>query len=333
MLSPGLTDPQISKIVTRYQQEMVRYEEAAHAVELRLRRELRGAASPSLLSSRAKHPDDLRGKLKGKRDKFIYETVLEDLSLGITDLAGCRVLVYHNEDEAAAAKIVEETFDLASRDGKEYETHDKDTGYRGIHFLVSLGDEVARQSLFGTVCEVQVTTLSSHVFNEIEHDILYKDHGVPGDGLKGELKALFYASRLLDKMVRGVRELRTEAVRQHQTPLVDAEQLRFTLERAAGRPLRGDFQRLFRMLAQVIHPFTVKAIDDLGEMPRVIESGRVEAERLDLRNKDKDDVALIALGLVPRFRDEFTAIAEATIGPHSALIRALLKVREGSPIE
>src|SRR5262249_29082758 len=59
----SLTEAQIEQIAQRYKLEMVRYEGAARFVEQRLRRELREAAIPALLSSRAKHPGDVREKL------------------------------------------------------------------------------------------------------------------------------------------------------------------------------------------------------------------------------------------------------------------------------
>jgi ppGpp synthetase/RelA/SpoT-type nucleotidyltranferase len=45
------------------------------------------------------------------------------------------------------------------------------------HVLIEIGDEEERLSLRGTICEIQITSLASHVFNELEHDIGYKPHG------------------------------------------------------------------------------------------------------------------------------------------------------------
>src|SRR5882724_10665476 len=62
-----LTEPQVEKLVQRYLLEMARYERTAAAVAERLRRELRAEAQLRyLLAFRAKHPEDLRGKLLRK---------------------------------------------------------------------------------------------------------------------------------------------------------------------------------------------------------------------------------------------------------------------------
>src|SRR5688572_12562423 len=65
--SSTLTEGEIDRVVERYREAMIRYEEAAIAVEARLRRELRAATLRALLSSRAKHPDEVRRKLLRKR--------------------------------------------------------------------------------------------------------------------------------------------------------------------------------------------------------------------------------------------------------------------------
>ena len=55
-----LSEDQIGRVIEAYRLQMARYEAAARFVEQRLRREYRAAALPVLLSSRAKHPEDLR---------------------------------------------------------------------------------------------------------------------------------------------------------------------------------------------------------------------------------------------------------------------------------
>ena len=72
----GLTEEQIGQIVDAYRLQMARYEAVAKLVEQRLRRELRAAALPVLLSSRAKHSEDLREKL-AETLRFVIERILE----------------------------------------------------------------------------------------------------------------------------------------------------------------------------------------------------------------------------------------------------------------
>ncbi len=96
-MSKRLTDGEIETLVTRYREAMPRYEDAAALVESRLHRELRAAALKSLLSSRAKHPDEVRNKLNRLRDRDDERATFTNLSLNLnhvlTDLAGARVVV------------------------------------------------------------------------------------------------------------------------------------------------------------------------------------------------------------------------------------------------
>lgn len=122
--------------------------------------------------------------LKSFQDKLIknqvYKTV-DDVFENISDLAGVRIITYMVSDRE---KIVEEIAKVFKGKGPErkpkVERKDRiEIGrhYRATHCLVCLPDEYlddANSNLRNTVCEIQVCTLLAHVFNEIEHDLLYK---------------------------------------------------------------------------------------------------------------------------------------------------------------
>src|SRR5438046_1784329 len=105
---------------------MARYENVAKFVEQRLRREYRAAALPVLLSSRAKQPEDLREKLRRRSAdgdaRYEFETLMQNVNAVVTDVAGCRAILYDPRLEQAAALVVQRTlfFDPAS-----YEVHRK----------------------------------------------------------------------------------------------------------------------------------------------------------------------------------------------------------------
>jgi len=110
-----LTEPQVEKLVQRYLLEMARYERTAAVVAERLRRELRAEAQLRyLLAFRAKHPEDLRVKLlrKAKEGKaeYSYDRLNEGLNDVVTDLAGCRVIVYSPPDRLRVSTLVRRIF-------------------------------------------------------------------------------------------------------------------------------------------------------------------------------------------------------------------------------
>jgi ppGpp synthetase/RelA/SpoT-type nucleotidyltranferase len=147
-----LTDPEIDILVGRYVDAMARYEETARLVEDRLRRALRANVVRALLGSRAKHPEDLRDKLARKRSDERYRFSILDARMNevVTDLAGCRVMVYRFSDVENVERIVREALEVSSLPGS-FERHRKESGYRASHFLVRIGDEVDRLSLRGAI--------------------------------------------------------------------------------------------------------------------------------------------------------------------------------------
>ncbi len=323
-----LTDPEIDILVGGYVREMDRYEEAARLVEDRLRRALRANAIRALLSSRAKHPDDLRGKLARNRNDPRYGFPVLDRGMHdvVTDLAGCRVMVYRLSDVEKAERVVKESLEL---DGSEraFEQHDKPSGYRATHILVRIGDARERASLRSVVCEVQVTSLASHVYNELEHDIWYKDHDCPPIGAElAALEEVKHAARLLDPAVERLLAERAASVRRQTVRLNDAEELQFVLEHAAGRRLHGEFARLFRLLDAAVQPLTAATLAELGAVDQLLIRGARRADRVGVN--ETDDVVLLALALFDDYADEFEELVREQRGPDTELKRAVLRAAE-----
>lgn len=198
-----LLEPEIETITNQYIREMARYEKAAATVAERLRRELRAEARlRHLISFRAKHPDDLREKLRRKRDdpRYTFEHLRNDLNSVVTDLAGCRVVVYIPDDEQRVIALVDRVFRSPERSDARPEPYHKDSGYRATHRLVLASESVDDLSIQGALCEIQVTTLAAHLFNELEHDVTYKDHGQkPSAEEQRILEEILWATKLSDR--------------------------------------------------------------------------------------------------------------------------------------
>lgn len=111
-----LSDPEIEEIVEIYKQQQARFEDAAEAVASRAQRESRAAAIRTLISYRAKHPDDLAGKLRKKRDdsRYAASALRRGLDQVVTDLAGCRLIVYRPRDVDALSDLVRRVFPKAA---------------------------------------------------------------------------------------------------------------------------------------------------------------------------------------------------------------------------
>lgn len=327
-------DPAIDDIVERYLREMARYELAAQAVADRLRRELRAEARMRhLLSFRAKHPEDLREKLKrkvleedeeaasGRPRRYLTSQLYRNLNDVVTDLAGCRVVVYEADDEARVAALIDRTFafpDRGERDDTKPAPLRQRGGYRATHRLVLASTE--ELSLSGAICEIQISTLSAHLFNELEHDITYKERLRKASPEERECLAdVRRVTKLADRQVSHLMNAQRRGTAATDI-IASPEALRFSLESMAERDLSGDFARLYQMLNAIIRPLSRHALQAMGQLRDTLEHGSAEALELDIGAGD--DVIHIVLGLT-QFREEFLAQASSFRGPRTPLRRAL----------
>lgn len=311
--------------MTRYLREMARFEKTAAAVAERLRRELRAEGHLRyLLSFRAKHPDDLREKLRRKSEdrdpRYTFESLSDDIGNVVTDLAGCRVVVYSVPDEGRVSELVRRVFTLPHRDDAKPLPLRRPNGYQATHTLVLAPEGYEDASVRGTICEVQVATVAAHLFNELEHDITYKRLGHPATAPEKRLLASVERTcKVADHLVEQLLDERARGKARH-TRLEDAAELRLALEQAAGRPLVGDFVRLFRMLEAVVDPLTPAALAELGKPGEIVMRGQETAKRL---GEVADDVVAFVLGILPEYKAEFSLMATHWRGPRTVLRRAI----------
>lgn len=318
-----LTEPQIEALVTQYRREMARYEKAAQHVADRIHREARAATLKHLVMFRAKHPDDLAGKLRKKAadPRYVPERLRAAMDTIVTDLAGCRVLLYESGDVPRVADIVRRVLPLR-RDIAGYdERHEKPSGYRATHLLVGVEEAAETLSFQGAVCEVQVTTVAAHLFNELEHDVGYKDHGVaPTTDEREAMANLRDLTATLDRVAGAALRLRAGNVKAHTRTADTPDALRYALEQDAGRPLQGDFVRLYRLLTSLYDAVPVEAL--LGLRAR-LDAGDATAKALGLG--EVDDVIRFTLAMRPADLRESRDIVSTWRGPRSPLKTAILR--------
>lgn len=330
-----LLEPQIERLVLQYTREMARYEKAAEIVANRLRRELRAEARlRHLISFRAKHPDDLQGKLRKKtadpksdakyRD---YDYLRDNLNDVVNDLAGVRVVVYVPEDELRIVALIDRIFQFPDRKDAQPARYDRPSGYQATHRLVLASDNPDELSVGDAICEIQVTTLAAHLFNELEHDITYKEHGQePSANERAILEQVLRMVRVSDFLVDKLLYEHRATKRDHDV-LSDPESLRFALEHDARRALAGDFARLYKMLEGIVDPLNAVTLRGLGEVNKLLDTGRQKALEFHLDEAATDDVIHYVLGM-QKFHEQFARQASSWRGPETPLKRALLLVQE-----
>jgi len=141
---------------------------------------LSGKRIPHVLQMRTKKLDSLIRKM-GSPDKA-YERLDQ-----ITDLTGLRVLTYLLSDAERVREIIEEEFevDWSNTVDKRKELQVNQLGYNSINYVVSLSDVRAGLTEYRDFAklkaEIQVGTLLSHVWSEIEHPYYKGELTVPPD--------------------------------------------------------------------------------------------------------------------------------------------------------
>jgi hypothetical protein len=234
-------------------------------------------------------------------------------------------MAYSPADVPQLERVARETLKLADVAGNR-EQHDKVSGYRATHLLVAVDQQEERVSLRGTICEVQITSIAAHLFNELEHDIGYKDHGISTSSAEdAALNELLYAVRLADPSAERLVLARAESIQRQTVPLKDAEELKYLLEREAGRPLHGEFHRLYRLLDVAVARLTPAAVLALGSANDLLDMGKAAATALEIEGSEVDDVVHLALALFDQFADEFTDLVREQRGPSTILKKAVLK--------
>jgi ppGpp synthetase/RelA/SpoT-type nucleotidyltranferase len=201
-----ISDDTIKKAVQRYHREYDRYLKlSARVAEICRSEIIEGNAIRAQVTSRAKSPKSLEGKLRrfaatGKKSMPDVDSVFEQ----IRDLAAVRVATYEQRHEDQVVQLVSRRLVDGAGQGPMHERKDKNRDdptnfYRASHIEVFLApsDGVGTYTnVMDVPCEVQVCSMMAHVWNEIEHDLGYK----PAAGALSEQERNFLA--MLGQSVR-----------------------------------------------------------------------------------------------------------------------------------
>jgi len=119
------------------------------------------------------------------------------------------------------------------------------------------------------LCEIQIASLANHIWNELEHDVVYKnvDLGNPTTDQNAWLEIMWDALQTADTAVAHLSRVnahRREQALSDQTELKTAEDLALALGAYLGRHLTGDREGLFKLLQQTVQQLTRKQLQAWG---------------------------------------------------------------------
>jgi ppGpp synthetase/RelA/SpoT-type nucleotidyltranferase len=169
----------IEEAFQRYRREYDCYEKLARLVANKCEREIiRANTIRAAVTFRAKGPHKLLGKLQIKYRAEPLLNTADDALRRVTDLAGVRISTYLEGDRARVVEEIVKLFDGPG--GAPVEVDVKDAPgkfYRATHCQVGIKrDDLTEENdnVEGLLCEIQVCSLLAHVWNELEHDLVYK---------------------------------------------------------------------------------------------------------------------------------------------------------------
>jgi putative GTP pyrophosphokinase len=158
------------------------------------------------VQARVKTKKKLKEKYLDSAKKYL---VLDD----ITDLAGLRVITYYEDDVDRVAEIIRREFTVDSENSVDKRDTEPDRfGYSAVNFVCThLGkrtSDVEYKKFDGVRCEVQVTSILSHAWAEIEHEWYDLRDAYP-DEIKRRFSRLAALFDLADSEFLDIRKART----------------------------------------------------------------------------------------------------------------------------
>lgn len=169
----------------------------------KLEQELSAHDIPARVAARVKNPLSLQGKLEKwaeDAEKKLRISSPQETLEHISDLAAVRVMTYTESDRSKVVKLVSEilqsppnveNFDLEKKEEDTRIKLDSKNHYRATHMQICLLDDQLTgnlKNLKNDQCELQITSMLAHVWNEIEHDTIYKAKS--GDLSNAERRAI-----------------------------------------------------------------------------------------------------------------------------------------------
>lgn len=157
------------------------------------------------IKSRTKTPESIIAKAK-KKD---IPLTIEDISNGIKDIAGVRIICSFTEDIYRIAKILEENIDMNVVEIKDYIANPKPSGYSSYHMIVEFPVCLTTGIVIVPV-EIQIRTIAMDFWASLEHKIKYKYDGEIPEYVKEDLRECSKKIKSLDNKMLSLYQVVTD---------------------------------------------------------------------------------------------------------------------------
>lgn len=201
-------------VVMDWKSFLIPYEQAVEELKVKFRNlrddfKHRDEYSPiEFVTGRVKKVSSILEKAK------LLSVPLDNLSQGIEDIAGIRIMCQFVEDISRVVELIKqrEGKDMTIVYEKDYITNTKISGYRSYHMIVKYPVQTSRGSV-DVLTEIQIRTLAMNFWATIEHSLHYKYKDNIPEAIRERLRKAAEASYYLDKEMSQIRNEIMEAQR------------------------------------------------------------------------------------------------------------------------
>lgn len=167
---------------------------------------------------RVKTLESLRAKVA--RPERTYRDLDE-----ITDLIGVRIITYFEDQVEEVGRLLEEhlAMDLHHSIDKRTPDHPTQFGYRSLHYVCRLPEELRREGA-PPLFEIQIRTILQHAWAEIEHDLGYKTPVAIPEGIRRKLSRIAGLLEIADEEFVEIRSFLSSYQNDLQKRLASTEQ-------------------------------------------------------------------------------------------------------------
>ena len=211
------------KILTEYNKNVQIYKNFKDKIQILLKELLLDKVNYHHITARVKKNDSLTKKLTYKKNK--YSDINE-----ITDIVGCRIISYFEDDVDEIVKILKKEFiidEVNSINRKDMLESDK-FGYLSNHIICSINEErlklVEYKRYKDLKFEIQIRSVLQHAWAEIEHDIGYKSRSEIPKHIRRKFSRI---AGLLETADENFCDIKSEIV-EYQEKIQDKDELLLT---------------------------------------------------------------------------------------------------------
>lgn len=161
------------KIIDEYNKNKKLYENLENKIVVLIKELLLGNVNCHNIFSRVKEQNSLEKKINIKDGK--YSSLSE-----ITDIVGCRIISYFEDDVQKIVEIIRKEFDIDEENSinKKAILESDKFGYLSYHLVCSISSNrlsLPEYKKYENIkFEIQIRSILQHAWAEIEHDIGYK---------------------------------------------------------------------------------------------------------------------------------------------------------------